>query len=495
MLKTYHQYIPQNLDIDKLLLKHPANFKIDRDKLIYLISLISEIKAFDHSKYEDNEGFIPLHSTKLQDAGIRDFPQYRDYLIAAGVWEADMQYVVGEKARGFRFSSCYEVPLKIESITKKTLIKNILKASQKEHITRREYPELYKWFEGLEVDTEGALRYLSKKLLADKKQGVDNALAKFNAGFINIDKIEQKTFHFATDIVAGRLHTILTNIKSELRNFLSYKGVKLVSVDFKNSQPLMALILFNPKFWILESSLHSNCQKFSKIGGEKAKITKISGDLFNISIFPKEFSNKLFKGLPIDSASSSPIMLAELIQRFDSQDVKAFKDCVQDGQLYEYIEQQLIAHQDAVVQSIKNRKDLKGIIFTVLFTDNRYFGQKKATPKRIFKKIFPNVYSLLSFVKRTDKTLLPILLQNIESKLVLKRIVKRITIERPDLPIFTIHDSIATTVGNEEYIEQVMREETIKAIGISPTFSVEFWNPININWDKLNEQAGLHKAA
>ena len=57
---------------------------------------------------------------------------------------------------------------------------------------------------------------------------------------------------------------------------------------------------------------------------------------------------------------------------------------------------------------------------------------------------------------------------------------KRISKERPTLPIFTIHDSIATTVGNEDYIQKVMQEELTKHIGHPPTLSVEYWTPENM---------------
>lgn len=72
-------------------------------------------------------------------------------------------------------------------------------------------------------------------------------------------------------------------------------------------------------------------------------------------------------------------------------------------------------------------------------------------------------------------------MQRIESEIILNRVAKRIEIERPDLPLFTIHDSVVTSVGNELYIQFVMKEEMENAIGLSPNMKIEYWKPENID--------------
>ena len=79
-------------------------------------------------------------------------------------------------------------------------------------------------------------------------------------------------------------------------------------------------------------------------------------------------------------------------------------------------------------------------------------------------------------IKKNKSNLLPILLQRIESEIILNRVAKRIERERPELPIFTIHDSVVTTVGNELYIQCVMKDEMDKAINLRPNTEIEYWN-------------------
>jgi hypothetical protein len=123
----------------------------------------------------------------------------------------------------------------------------------------------------------------------------------------------------------------------------------------------------------------------------------------------------------------------------------------------------------------EDRDEVKEVIFTVFFTANQFIGQPEAGLKRVFKNLFPTVYKIFSFIKKSDKTQLPKLLQCIESHIVLGRISKRIAEERPDLPIFTIHDSVITTVGNEGYVEAIMKEELTLCVGYEPKLKFEYW--------------------
>jgi hypothetical protein len=115
------------------------------------------------------------------------------------------------------------------------------------------------------------------------------------------------------------------------------------------------------------------------------------------------------------------------------------------------------------------------MVFSVLFSSNKFIGQDEAKPKRLFKRLFPSVYDVFSYLKRKDKTFLACLLQRIESYLILDVICKRISNEYPDIPIYTIHDSIATTSGNEKHVERIMKEELTKHIGIPPTLKFDYW--------------------
>jgi hypothetical protein len=127
----------------------------------------------------------------------------------------------------------------------------------------------------------------------------------------------------------------------------------------------------------------------------------------------------------------------------------------------------------------ESRRELKDEIFAILYPDNRFIGQKEAIYKRIFKRLFPGVYEVFRLIKMHHRHNLPILFQQLESKLMLEIVAKRICKEYPDIPIFTIHDSIVCPVGMEQYVASIIDIETQKCIGVKPRLEFEYWKPVS----------------
>lgn len=125
---------------------------------------------------------------------------------------------------------------------------------------------------------------------------------------------------------------------------------------------------------------------------------------------------------------------------------------------------------------VEYEKDaIKPMVFTVMFTHNKFIGQPEAAPKRVFKELFPNIYDIISCIKRNAPEHLPTILQRIESYLMYYRIVPAIAAKMPDMPLIPIHDSIATIKGNEDQIEAIMRQELTTCLGFAPHFKKEEW--------------------
>ena len=86
-------------------------------------------------------------------------------------------------------------------------------------------------------------------------------------------------------------------------------------------------------------------------------------------------------------------MLYKILERSGNQDVNNYIELTQNGLIYEYLASEIKAETGL---EIKERKDLKKIVFTVLFTANQFIGQPSAIYKRIFKDRFPTVFKVLS---------------------------------------------------------------------------------------------------
>jgi hypothetical protein len=77
--------------------------------------------------------------------------------------------------------------------------------------------------------------------------------------------------------------------------------------------------------------------------------------------------------------------------------------------------------------------------------------------------------------KPQEKNFLPVLLQNIEADCILDYSTKLISKQNPEIPLFTIHDSIVTTSDNIEIVEKQFRKYLRKYFGIIPELKREPW--------------------
>lgn len=400
-------------------------------------------------------------------------------MIQENVIESDNHWIDSEKCTGFRFSIHYQCKVKPIHIISKKLIKAQLRLSVKrtrvgrlktDKPTSVEFDKhgfLKKWFDKLELDVKSASELIELSYQEDISNRVESPENKYNAACNSIHRFENGFFHFTTD-EQGRFHSNLTNMKSELRNFLTYNGQKLVSLDLKNSQPYLSLTLLNPNFWDT-----NGCSR----------------GLINIHCLGKNY----IQSININSSYShytTSLNLVNNLQPVVSQDITMYRDDVLSGRLYQVVKQEL---QDVVVkfglekiksgnwdvnllqQVLNDYKALKTCVLTSFYSRNQTINSPQAFVKRAIRKRYPSVYNLFSLIKSKDHTTLPRLLQNIESELLINRVARRINRENRRVPIFTIHDSIVTVVDRENYIRQVLKEEMQKGIGYVGTVQSEYW--------------------
>jgi hypothetical protein len=465
-------YIPSSLDIDLLLNQYPPDSinSFKKAKLLYILDLVTTIPA-NNKGLQLSNGFVPINAQLLQKK-VRNYKQYLDYLVASNVFEVSKQYIPGEKSRGYKFCIQYATPVLIvtEGKQEKPGVNNSISKNMLSKQNQKKYQHLIKWFnDGLQIDKELAQQFIlqdyqikvAHKSKLSVKETKKDPLLQYNSSFVSIEKFAAGAKHFNIDSFGFRLHTILTNLRSELRNILIYNGLQLVSIDIKNSQPFMSTLLFNCSFWEFPS--------------QPDVLTHNSIGLSTINIFNK-YSTCIF------------IMLCKKANSCKESDVQKYREIVHNGTFYEYMAE----HSNI---DVANRKELKAAMFQMLFTDNRFLNQKEASPKRIFKELFPDVYKLFCLLKQKEKDNMPKLLQRIESHVILLTITKRIAKEHPELPIFTIHDSIVTTQGNEEYIQLVMLEEMTRIFGFPPQLTVSLWKPDNLKIDDGEANEQLQRAA
>ncbi len=440
-------FLPKKLDLIQLVSENIPFKEFKMEKAEYIISLIFEIPA-NNKNIDDKNGFVTINAKTLETI-IWDYKKYLDYFIQMGVLETDGYYINGEKSKSFRINEAYnsEVIPQIRKTKKVGLNYIEFKGGKKK------YGHLFKWFdERLTIEVDEAVNYLQEEFANNMKGNDKNsneAIARLNRSIVNVYKIHYGAYNVTIDNNIARLHSPLTNLRSDLRPFLRYDGKKLASIDIKNSQPYLSARILDIDFW--SSATHKNgvTDVVNKVSIDQLGLNKESIRVKDIEVY---------------------IMIWKKNESQYSIELQTYLNLILTGGLYEFFQPYLIQE---LGEEYHNRKLVKQQILMCLYSDNVYFKQPKAATKRIFERLFPNVYRLFSMIKERDKRHLSWILQRIESYAMLEIVTKKMAKDCPETPIFTIHDSILTTIGNEDYVDEFLTLELTKLIGHMPTLKVE----------------------
>ncbi|MFC0343739.1 hypothetical protein [Epilithonimonas hispanica] len=436
-------YVPKKIDIDKVLSEFPPDFKFDRDKFVYILHLITAIPHTNSDVLEENRGFTPINKELLQRR-IHNYKKYIDYLAERKIVLVDKYYIPDKKSGGLKFSKDYISEVVPVEISKWTLIKSILYLSQNKEIEITEgLLFLKKWLEDdkLEISFQAGKEELERIATKEVEEGLSNIPERFNSRLVPLLDLISDYKSFGVDTTGFRLHTALTRLKKELRKHIRYDGKTLVSIDIVNSQPFLTLPLYD-------------VARFKK----NNILSKINNPLY----FP-------------DSDMSAKLL--QTIKKVSNQeDVTTFIKCVSGGNFYEEFGK--ILQNDGILEAgdIQNiRKEVKEITFESIFSPNTSIAYSDGV--KIFKKTFPNVYEIFQSIKkgRGNHPAFSIMLQRLESELVLEKTCKIINRLNPNIPLFTIHDSIATTEEHTAFVQDILTKVFAKYIGVSPKLKLERW--------------------
>lgn len=444
--------ILESIDLEGYLAEYPPEFSFKIDHFYYIAEYLS--MGMERDDVDKNEGYVNLNAQKLQSK-IHNYKQYLDHLLKHNFILTDGHYVPGEKSRGYLisgYSSSDSTAIKYipiqDYVTKKKRRQEIEEHKATLKRTERTHKHLTKWFNKyLRIDFKQAEELIIKlyppytRPIGGKKKGEASRYTKILIAIHALNKLHKQEYYYSEDKTVKRFHSNLTNLKKELRNYLTYDNQPLVNIDIKNSQPLLSQILLHKSFYNRESS--HNIHQYSHI----------------------------FHSITSITLSRFSLMLEECLESIDNTRFTEYINMVNSGDFYRQLSHKMYPEKKF------DKKSIKLMILTTFFSDNRYFAHPDAAGKRDFKTHFPEVYEVFSLIKRKENSLLARILQSIESDIIVNKASKRIARERPDLPIFTIHDSIATTLGNEDYVATIITEEVKSLTDLDVQLGLEYWTP------------------
>ena len=480
MLKTKVDVIlPHNLSKTDFLKHKPAHYD-DTEWIDGCRWVVHSIKELDFiKKYKGSSEFSPLYSIILKKILGNNYRDFINGLIDAQIIETDEEYsATGHQCFGFKLSEKYDSsPIKYVTLTSKTL-KNAILNYRKERIKKLKQKalplaHLVRWLSepsNLTIDKVAALEFLEsykRKLQTElSKRKLKPKYKKIQQGFIDKRYYKIKfqienwdiSAQLSIDDSGGRVYSSLTGLPSIFRNFLQFKGEKLVSLDLKNSQPFNFLFLLKKEFWKSYTSgitlKRLNKELYDYITNKQRNNITIP----NI-MFPKTPETQYSKGL---------------------QDAN-FLNLVTEGKLYEFICHHFYGHFTTTsgIDRFSTRNLTKKQVLKLMYSNpKRYNPEVKAIFKK-FKETFPIEGGIMEILKQRKHNDLSVLLQTIEAQMLLHRIGKRIFLHNPNIPLYSIHDSLVTTEQYAPVVKQIMEDEYNNHLGLTPTIKLEEYSEDN----------------
>jgi hypothetical protein len=225
-------WVPDGFDPSVYL---PPGLQRHADCARYILHRIHYEGIFDH---RFRGAFVPLKAAYLRRffPGDHVYTGVRKSLIANGAVVCNGRYVKGRVSYRYKLGPALAgMRHRRFAVTNRTLAKK-LRARREAWVKAPEddHRHLHEFLRSVEIDAPGAIAWL----------GLGNADPH---DWSTVEMIRDGEFFFHV-CDYGRVHTNLTNLKSELRGFLTYRGAPLVNLDIRNSQPLFLALLIRDRY-------------------------------------------------------------------------------------------------------------------------------------------------------------------------------------------------------------------------------------------------------
>lgn len=234
----------------------------------------------------------------------------------------------------------------------------------------------------------------------------------------------------------------------------------------------------------LEINTESAIESVSVLNGELKDFTELqienfSGKFFSVDRNGRRLHNNLtnlftplrnhltYKGQKLVQCDvkNSQLLFLYLLMRdchINPVELDKFKTVVCDYGFYEFFAEKLEKNLTE-----ETRKEFKEFVFEhLLFGANK---TKLSSLEIIFKEEFPDIFYVIQSIKTKNYKDVAIRLQKKESEFIFNCVRKL----NKSIPLFTIHDSICSTVGNEQIIYNLMISEFKNNFGIEPKIKIE----------------------
>lgn len=507
--------IPENIILPQCLIdwidtninQNKPNFKFNIYDAYYLLHLIIQLPMqnrnyaiegklqFD-SNTEDSEDifdklteqFTATISSKRARKYVTLYNKYLDYFVEHNLI-GKKNYLKDHYCNGYYFKKPLSNDFKtltLEKISKRDIVlhknihANINSIKTYKHLVKFFDPDYLKFDktivdEKLKIIFQNLTSKISKKISIAEKMHI--AKKKMNVNYYSLENLKRGYIRFSRHkrkkkkISDNRLHTPLTNLKKDFRYALRYKNECLQSLDISSSQPFFLIALIELIKLNNKSSKYKRIERIVKYvysntlilqNLRKHLLTKDFQDEYEILkefILSGNFYTKLGEiiDIPIDNGQ---FKIVEFQEYTKAQQIKTSKS----------------GYTKNIYFPLTKKYDVMKLVVIKLLYSN---GKKPDEIQKSFIKKFPKFWELLNIFKEDDYKKFPCLLQQFESDFIIDYSTKKISEKYPEMPLFTIHDSILTTESNFETLKTEFESLSIEYFpeGITPNIKIESYAP------------------
>ena len=316
-MKKVNRYVPEKAYdfISK------SNYK-NKEHLYIILDMVNRITIFRKYDTDYSNKFVDIPKEYFRDiiCDSKSISNSMDYLKSNGILDCDGIYSKEKgKALGYRVNNNYFSKLIKIEIEKPTLTKKIMSNVNKEKSRVNDKYKKYKSFfaSSFKINFEKANNHLTTHYLNHSlcRRNLDEkikSINRYNHLYMSISAINDGELFFRHNKTNGRIDTNLTNLKSELKQFISIPN--LIQLDIVNSQPYILSLYLKSKgldgskfiSWTERGIFYENFEKeYYKQTGKTLTRKEVKEIMFCIfysknesykkeksifkSIFPKEY--------------------------------------------------------------------------------------------------------------------------------------------------------------------------------------------------------------
>jgi uncharacterized protein (UPF0210 family) len=154
----------------------------------------------------------------------------------------------------------------------------------------------------------------------------------------------------------------------------------------------------------------------------------------------------------------------------ESCDISRYIALCLDGNIYEYLMEQLGMDKTDKERRAKFKKQFFGKVF---FNQNPKNDEPYFKEAKVFANCFAQVWQIVKQKKSRNYKNLAQGLQRTESELILNNVCKKLAQHKLDIRAITLHDAIFTTQANVDVVKKVLENEFQVIYQVIPKITIE----------------------